>query len=111
MQRRTMIVIGTLASVIVLAGILYFALGRPPQMGADAEVFRTVDALYTAVNARDEKLLTQCEKRLNALKDAGKLPDDASAYLDGVISTARSGGWRSAAERLHAFMQAQRREK
>ena len=57
-------------------------------MGADAEVFRTVDALYTAVTARDEKLLAQCEARLSSLKQASKLPESASSYLDGVIATA-----------------------
>ena len=36
--------------------------------------FKTVDALFTAVTAREEKLLRECEQRLHVLKDAGKLP-------------------------------------
>ena len=52
-------------------------------MGADEEVFTTVDALFTAVTAHDEKLLGDCEQRLHAYRDAGKLPGDAADYLDG----------------------------
>lgn len=93
------------ASVLLLIWIL-----RPPQMGADEEVFTTVDALFTAVTARDEKLLGECERRLHAYRDAGKLPRAASDYLDSVIRTSRAGGWTSAAETLYGFMRAQRRD-
>jgi hypothetical protein len=79
-------------------------------MGADEEVFSTVDALFTAITARNEKLLGQCEQRLQALKAAGKLPDEASNYLDAVIRKSRDGRWQSAAETLYDFMAAQRRE-
>jgi len=99
---RPVLLMGMLA--LVLAGC-----GRPPQMGADEEVFRAVDALYTAVTARDGKLLDDCESRLNKLRDAGKLPPGAAGHLDKIIATARAGRWRPAAERLHAFMSAQRR--
>jgi hypothetical protein len=79
-------------------------------MGPDEEVFASVDALFTALTARDEKLLGQCEQRLHAAKAAGKLPGEASGYLDGVIAKARAGSWQSAAEKLYAFMKVQRRE-
>jgi hypothetical protein len=82
----------------------------PPQMGADEDSFSAVDALFTAVTARDEKLLGQCARRLNALEDAGKLPPDAAAYLAGVVEQARDGHWEAAAQRLYGFMRAQRRE-
>src|SRR5438105_9828504 len=82
----------------------------PPQMGADEQVFAAVDALFTAVTARDERLLGQCEQRLRGLRAAGKLPDGAADFLDGVIRKAREGRWESAAEKLYGFMQGQRRE-
>ncbi|MBI3822183.1 MAG: hypothetical protein HY289_05830 [Planctomycetes bacterium] len=90
--------------------VLLTGCGTPPQMGSDEEVFRTVDALYTAVTARNEKLVDQCDQRLSKLKQAGKLPESAANYLDDVIATARAGQWRPAAERLHAFMKSQRRD-
>lgn len=80
-------------------------------MGADEEVFRTVDALFTAVTARDEQLLTQGEQRLRAFQEARKLPDRAAHYLQGVIQKARQGHWQPAAESLYDFMQVQRRER
>jgi hypothetical protein len=101
------------AAVVALAAVLgagFLGCGRPPQMGADEEVFRAVDALFTALTARDEKLLGECERRLRAHRDAGKMPSGAAAYLDGVIRKARAGGWESAAQRLYDFMRAQRRE-
>jgi hypothetical protein len=79
-------------------------------MGADEDVFNAVDALFTAVTARDEKLLKQCEQRLQALKQAGKLPEEASDYLAGIIRKARDGRWESSAEKLYSFMMEQRRE-
>ena len=79
-------------------------------MGADEEASRIVDALFTAVTARDEKLLADCERRLVTLKDAGKLPLAASTYLDNIIRKARAGRWESAAHSLYDFMRAQRRE-
>src|SRR5690349_12858947 len=57
-------------------GYWIWCMQPPPQMGADEEVFRTVDALYTAFTARDEKLLSDCEVRLRALHDAARLTPD-----------------------------------
>jgi hypothetical protein len=101
-----------LVSVVVLGAIACLAAfwGRAPQMGADEEVFATVDALYTAVTARDERLVAQCETRLHTARAEGKLPHDAAAHLDGVIARARAGRWESAAQRLYDFMKAQKRE-
>lgn len=96
--------------VIGLIGILIAALRRSPQMGADEDVFRTVDALYTAVASRDEKRLAECERRLQDYRGAAKLPDSAADFLEGIIKKARAGKWESATERLYEFMLAQRRE-
>jgi hypothetical protein len=106
-SKRAALTAAVLALAVLLLGWL-ITRGKPPEMGGDAEVARAVDALFTALTARDEKLLGQCEQRLHALGDGGKLPADASAYLDGLIDRARKGRWESAAEQLYAFMKAQR---
>lgn len=98
---------GAVAAVVLLAG---YAFRSPPQMGADDEVFAAVDALFTAVTGRSEARLTDCERRLHAYRDAGKLPADAADHLDRVIGRARGGDWEAAAERLYTFMLAQRRD-
>jgi len=102
------LVLGALGLGFVVAIVL--ALRTPPQLAANEEVFKTVDALYTAVRMKDEKRLGECEKRLHGYRDAGKLPKESSEVLDGVIAKARSGGWEMATERLYDFMLAQRRE-
>src|SRR5262245_27365058 len=101
----------TLTLLVGLAAIVGSgALGcKKPQMGADEEVFKTVDALFTAVRAHDDNLLGQCEQRLRTLKEAGKLPGNAADYLDRIIVNARGGRWEAAAEKLYDFMSAQRR--
>lgn len=102
-------VLGGLAAIaVLLVALRYFT--QPPQMGVDDDVFKTVDALYTAIRMKDEAKLTQCERRLHAYRDAGKLPERPAAFLDGIIEKARAGKWEAATERLYEFMMAQRRE-
>jgi hypothetical protein len=107
--RRAVLAAGVVG-LAALLGAWFVGCDPPPQMGADEELFKTVDALFTAVTARDEKLLGECGDRLRALQGAGKLPGDAADYLDGVIKKARAGRWESAAKTLYDFMKAQRRE-
>jgi hypothetical protein len=79
-------------------------------MGTDEEAFKTVDALFTAITARDRDLLARCESRLDAARNAGRLPPEAADHLAGIIKEARAGRWESAAQRLYDFMKAQRRD-
>lgn len=83
---------------------------NPPQIGADEEAIKNVDALFTAFTSRNPTRLGECEERLHALKDAGRLPPAAAGYLDGLIKKARGGDWRGAAEKLFGFMKGQRRQ-
>ena len=102
----------TAAGVVGLAVLLAYWIGwfgRPPRMAADDEVYKAVDALFTAVNAHDEKHLGQCEQQLRTFRSAGRLSGKASDYLDSIINTAREGRWQPAAEQLYDFMKAQRR--
>jgi len=107
-QRVAAAVLGGLVLLAVIAVLL--SLRTPPQMGPDAEVFETVDALYTAVRNRDEPRLTQCEAKLAGHRAAGKLPRPAADRLAAIVAEARAGDWRPAAERLYDFMLAQRRD-
>ena len=109
-NRRAACAVGCIGMAVLVLSLLVWWWLQPPQMGADEEAFKTVDALFTAVTARDEKLLTECEQRLLALREAGKLPPDASAYIDNISRKARVGHWESAAQSLYDFVRAQRRE-
>jgi hypothetical protein len=79
-------------------------------MGPSDAVFDTVDALYTAVRNRDAKRVTDCETRLAGYRSAGELPADAAETLASIVARTRAGSWDAAAERLYAFMLAQRRD-
>jgi hypothetical protein len=95
-----------------LASTLCLALGGcwgPPQIGVDREVFKTVDALYTAVSLRDPRLVEDCRGRLGRLREAGKLPESAARDLDSMIEEARGGAWEPSQLRLSRFMEGQRR--
>lgn len=106
--RVTLLAVGVLAIICVAA--LIWVMRPPPQIGTDRKVFDTVDALFTAVTAHDEKRLGECEQRLRGYREAGTLPRDAEVELDAIIRKARSGSWQSAAERLYDFMKGQKRE-
>jgi hypothetical protein len=83
--------------------------GGPPQIGADRDTFKAVDALYTAVGLRDPRLVDQCAEKLKTLRDAGKIPEDASRSLESIIAEAKGGKWEPAQERLSNFMEGQHR--
>ena len=67
-SRQKRFAILALAATVV-AVFLWIKLRSHPQMGPDEEVFRTVDALFTAVTAREPKLVADCELRLIHLKE------------------------------------------
>jgi hypothetical protein len=83
---------------------------RTPQIGTDEAVFKTVDALFTAVTSKDAKRLEQCASRLTEYRKSGRLPETSAELLDSIIAQARSGEWKTAAERLYDTMLSQRRE-
>lgn len=94
---------------IFLLALAVAGCGRPAQIGADPEVFKTVDALYTAVSLRDPGLVDPCLATLKGLHEAGKLPGDAFSVLEEMIEEARGGAWEDVQTRLGRFMQGQRR--
>lgn len=101
-----------LAAFLILFGS-WFAWSRwdrTPQIGTDEQVFKTVDALFTAISTRDPSRLESCAKRLSAHKGSGRLPGPSAALLDSIIDEARGGQWKTAAERLYATMLSQRRQ-
>lgn len=107
-ERVAGIALAAMAVVVLVA--VFLGTRSAPQMGADEEVFRTVDALFTAVTSRDDDRLNRCEQRLKTYRTEGKLPTAAGNALDEVIRTARAKKWQPAAERLYQFMRDQRRD-
>jgi hypothetical protein len=97
--------------IAVVVGLALFVYSRrlPPQIGMNEDVFNTVDALFTAINSRDQQRLTDCERWLHTHRDAGTLPSAAAITLDAIIQQARSGQWEPAAHKLYDFMRGQRR--
>lgn len=104
-MRRTI----TAAALFLLIMAIFWGCGRPPQIGADKDAFKAVDALYTAVSLRDSKLLDRCEQSLRDLKSQGKLPETAARSLDAIVAEARGGKWEDAQTRLGHFMRGQTR--
>jgi len=109
METRRFFLGSVCAAPLAVLGLAFAGCAKP-QMGADEGVFKTVDALFTAVTARDGKQLEACDSRLKEYRRQGKLPGEAADYLDGVVARARDGRWESAAQKLYDFMRAQRRE-
>lgn len=109
LSNRLGILFLSLIAVFALAFWVWSIWNRPAQMGPDPEVFKTVDALYTAVRNQDLSQVEACEKRLTTLRDDGKLPVKPHQNLSAIILQARGGQWQAAARALYQFMLAQHR--
>jgi hypothetical protein len=107
-SRSQVIVCGVLLAIAGL--VLLLRMRTQPQLDADPEVFKTVDALFTALTSRDRSRLDDCERRLKSFRETDQLAPAAAAILDRVVDQARAGEWEPAARRLYDFMLAQRGE-
>src|SRR3954453_23486714 len=104
-NKITLIILGLILAVA--GGRLWLSYRSPPQLPPSGEVFKTVDGLFTAITARDEQRLGDCEARLKRFHESAELPHASWKRLEAFISTARSGQWEPAARRLYNFMQQQ----
>jgi hypothetical protein len=107
-QRRTWGVAGGGLLAAMILALLVWSRLPPPQLQADEQVFNTVDALFTALTARDRTRLDECERRLKAYHEQGKTSRAAAARLDAIVKQAHDGKWEPAARKLYDFMLAQR---
>ena len=110
LSRDDQIKYGSAAVAVILIG--FFGLSywmAAPQIGTDEEVYKTVDALFTAVTSKDRTRLDDCEKRIRTYRDEKKLPPAASTRLEKILKQAQSGQWDTSAQTLYQFMLAQRR--
>jgi hypothetical protein len=100
------------AAGVMLAIVCIFAFWQraPAQLANDESLFKTVDALYTAVRMKDAARVVECEKRLAEAHAAGRLSEAAWHQLEVIIDETNAGNWQPAAESLYAFMLGQRRE-
>jgi hypothetical protein len=95
---------------LVVAARCWYGYRSQPQLPASDEIYKTVDALFTAVTAHDSQRLASCQQRLESYKDRGSLSKSAAKRLDRIIALANSGDWTSAAHQLYDFIQAQQRK-
>lgn len=82
-----------------------------PQVVDDGDVFKELDALYTAVTSRRRNLVDDCRGRLTILHKEGQLSDAGFAAVTKIITEAEQNQWASAAQHLYDFMRAQRKTK
>jgi hypothetical protein len=100
---------GVVLLAVTAAALFYFWPSSTPQIGADEETFKTLDALFTAVTSRNLDRLNASEARLHSLREQGRLPVQAAERIDAIVSSARTGEWQPSAERLYEFIKGQRR--
>lgn len=105
--RRIAVIAGGVLALLVLSVFVWSWL-PPPSMGTDEEVFKTVDALFTALTSRNTDWMDDCEQRLRVFQDEARLPPKSARYLDAVIAQARTGEREQAARRLYDFIYRQR---
>lgn len=102
---------GALVCAVVAVVWLTIALRPVPQLGSEEETLKAVDALFTAVNAHDSKLVEQCATQLTNLRQANKIGPEPYAHLESIIAQSREARWRQSSHQLYDFMMAQRQPK
>lgn len=106
--RAGLLFLGMLACLLAVVW-LWMAWAKPPQMGSDPDVFKTVDALYTAVRNQDQAQIGACEKTLGLLCQEGKLPLAAHQHLVEIVRLAKADQGQASARALYRFMLDQHR--
>jgi len=99
---------GVVACLLLSLTVLWWAWVDTPQLALDEEVLKTVDSLFTAVTARRQPSLIECEKRLIALHVAGRISDPAWNKLNSFIQSAKKEDWEIASRQLYRFIELQR---
>ncbi|HEX3148066.1 MAG TPA: hypothetical protein VHR66_08270 [Gemmataceae bacterium] len=94
-------------AAVGLIATAFTGCGKPPQIGTDEHAHKTVDALFTAITARNTERLNRVETQLIALQTSGQLPKEVMKELAKFIARARSGKWEPAAEQLYDFIRGQ----
>lgn len=105
--RKSVMAAGGILALVALTLLVWTRL-PPPQLKADEQVFKTVDALFTALTSRDRARLEECERRLKAYQAEGKNSPAVAARLDAIVKQAHDGQWEPAAKELYDFMMGQR---
>lgn len=99
------------ATAFAAGALITQYLRSTPQMNADEEVMKTVDALFTALTSKHIQRLNDCEQTLQKYRLDGRLANNASKSLEAIIQRARAGEWDSSSKTLYDFILAQRRKK
>lgn len=95
------VLLAVMVFVVALSGCR-----KTPQLGSE-ESLGAADALWTAVTAKDLKLVDQCEQSLKRLHQDSKLSTEAFGDLEDIIAVARSGDWDEARGDLKTFVRGQ----
>ena len=96
---------------LIIVGMILQYFRSYPQIGNDDEVFKTTDALFTALNTKSPQQLDECERRLQDYRQAGTLTPAAATRLEKIIEGARMGEWEKSSRNLYDFILAQRKSK
>ncbi len=78
-----------------------------PNFKASGDALKTIDALFTAINARDVNRVAGCRERLSEQASSGQLNPVAMVELSDCCEQASSGGWETAARRLYRMIEKQ----
>ena len=106
---RSYTVVVALIGVVLFGGWLawrYYTV--PPQLQASAAATKTLDALFTALTARDSVKLKACMERIEGHSAAGHIGTKGLAEVRHCSQLAEKGAWEEAAKRLYWIVYDQR---
>ena len=89
------------AAVLLVGYQAWGYYSTPPTLQATEDARRTLDALFTALTARDQAKLATCMTRIEVHLSESKLSQKATRELRYCEQLAKAGSWEQAAKRLY----------
>lgn len=99
--------VGVLALLTVALLAVWWPGCRQYPPVSSKESLALMKLLYAACNTRDEKRLTEVERRLADLERTGKVGPEEKGGYDRIIGLARGGDWAGAEDAAFKFAQDQ----
>ena len=92
-------IIGPIVSLGLIWLVMFWT--AVPKLQASDDALKTVDALFTAINSRNTKRMSECKTKLESYTREGGLSHGAMTVLAQCCEQAEAGDWEKAAKRLY----------
>ena len=98
---------GVVIAIAVVLAWGWVSWNAVPNFKANDDALKTIDALFTAINAHDANRVALCRESLAKHASSGQLNPVAMIEVSRCCEQASKGGWENAARRLYHMIEKQ----